>query len=159
MDLADDRILIIEGKQLILRKRVGKPPVEQRADRIFQHERRPRVRHRPHRLDQVRPLIERNNRGDHECQPNRPECSDRSRTNTTRLVLAPKAHRSVRLTGDCSEKLRQAAAATPMSGTLSSWSKAARAMLGSKPFGVGSLRCVRAGSDCAGQTTRRRRVR
>src|ERR1700728_1414720 len=35
VDLADDRTLIVKGKQLILRKRIGKPAIEQPADRIL----------------------------------------------------------------------------------------------------------------------------
>jgi hypothetical protein len=63
------------------------------------------------------------------------------------------------VTGDCSDKLRQSAPPAPLSGTLSSWSRAGRAMLGSKPFGVGLLRSVRAGSDRARRTSQRLRGR
>jgi DDE superfamily endonuclease len=65
VDSAQNRALLIQGEQLVLRKGIGEPSEEQVGDRILGHVRGPGAGHRPHGLDQVRSLSKGDDGSDH----------------------------------------------------------------------------------------------
>jgi len=57
MDHSDDRTLLVQKRATdIRRKASGSRPKKDAGDRILLHERRPRIRQRPHGLDEIRAL-------------------------------------------------------------------------------------------------------